>query len=254
MADPLRDWNKGDPLSHSHLQEAINALRHLLGVPGATIGNIEVGKTPWRFTVTVGRIVDAGPNDEDNYHDERYWVQRCYLNSDAEVDDAITFSDEIAGDDTFEDHDGTENVPTIFTVTNLPDLQNRSHTLAVGTFVWYFTLVDGQDEPTPHYVMSEGGGPQVKMVVIGTIGSGGGGYLGTLLAPSFVDLNYNTAIGLAPLYATTSTQVQVWNFYEKLTPPIKLVAGGIYECLYWQTNSDGVDVYVTSGIRSTACP
>jgi len=156
MAEPLRDWNQGDPLSHTHLQEAVSALRHLLAVPSAGVGDIKVKQNEWRFTISVGRIVDKGPNNESAPTDARYWVQRCFLKSDAGIDDAITLSDELAGDDTVQGDSGTQNVPTIFTVTNLLELAANTHNLPTGQFIWYFVIIDGQDDPTPHCVMSEG--------------------------------------------------------------------------------------------------
>jgi hypothetical protein len=136
-------------------------------------GNTEDGDPARPYFL--GKITDAGPGNEDDYTDERYWVQREYLAS-GKVDDRLTLKDDTY--DPAADPDGPADAnPNVVTVTNLPERKNGSHALLKDTAVVVFVesdVGDGDSAPVrPHYVMCVVA-PQMIPVTLSTDGGGNG--------------------------------------------------------------------------------
>lgn len=250
MPDNLKDWSEGDPLSASHWQEGVAALRSLLNVPGAGQGNIKADHGVWRFAIRVGIIVNTGPASEADYTDERYWVKDVSLDSNAGINDQVTFTpvEPRAEELPYSLPDGTSSVtvPTTFTVTNLPELVSHSHTQQVGKYVWYFTLVDGQDNPVSHCVMSEGGSG-VLPILCGAP-TARGFYAGTIMIPATGNIDPTSDISSAAIFNTGATHVILANLVEMgILQGSTLIQGLTYNALYHSTNDDGTQVYTVSG-------
>lgn len=157
MSFDLTDWKKGDALAASHLQEPVTALRRMLSAPDAQMPPVKssADSLGFHFIITLGQIVNHGPNGEVDLTDERYWVRPQYIQGATQRDDPITLADvappdEYTGETVFPDQN-------ILAVTNLPELEHGTHTLTVGRYVWFFKVADGADDPVEHAVMSESG-------------------------------------------------------------------------------------------------
>lgn len=151
MPDDLQDWTKGDKITAAHLQQQVDALKALLGVPGATVSRQVLYHKRRQFTAILGKITDSGPNGESDYEDERYWVTPQYIDESIEAgtNDQIEMLDKPPPE--IELSDAT------VTVTNLAELKDHTHNLEVDTQVWYFVEYDEQEFPTAHNVMAIGG-------------------------------------------------------------------------------------------------
>lgn len=92
-----------------------------------------------------GKIVDAGPEEEADFTDERYWVERtrCKNHDEDPVDAAAEF----------EALDEEHELANIVAVTNLPEILDGGHALAVGTDVWVWEVWDRSDPPRARRVM-----------------------------------------------------------------------------------------------------
>lgn len=138
----LRDWQKGSRVSAAHLQEPVDLLKRLMSLPGSGVGKEGTGDTRGRvFDLTIGKIVAS------SYTDERYKVTAQYILATALTSDQITTADLTP----------MQSEQVTFTVTNLPELGENTHTLAVGRTVVFASVYDGQAKANRIHVMSEGG-------------------------------------------------------------------------------------------------
>jgi len=94
----------------------------------------------------LGRTVDAGPNSESDYTDERYWVRgACFANtSGTEGTERITFGD----------LDGSE--PYWLTATNFAEVLGSTHSLPLGTPVALDLDFDEQAPGVARYFFKRG--------------------------------------------------------------------------------------------------
>lgn len=174
MADQLDDWNKGDDLTAAHFQQPVTALRRQLATPNAQAQPFVANRNGFRFVVTLGQIVDHGPNGEADKTNEQYWVKPQYIQGEVQRDDPITLN-EITPPDEYLDDDTSDGDRNIVAVTNLPELLNGRHTLQTAQYVWFFLVADGQDDPVEHPVMSEYGIPPALIpVLVSQVGGANG--------------------------------------------------------------------------------
>ena len=85
MDKPLQPWLKGDRITAEHLQQAVNRLNsygRLSAGPGISIRTgpggtvISAVNTQIVNAKFVAKIVDEGPDEEDDFTDNRYWVKK----------------------------------------------------------------------------------------------------------------------------------------------------------------------------------
>src|ERR1044072_551864 len=170
MIQPLRDWKGKEHVSAAHLQEPVDALRRLQRAVLNSNGASPV------YECFLGVVVDAGPDEEADYSDERYWVQKASIPTSLSTDQ-ITPEGYTAADLDLGGHDPTPDEPTIVTVTNLPELLDHTHNLTAGTPVHAFAFYDTTAaNPRKHWVMSSGSAgaatPAVLIRITGPVAIG----------------------------------------------------------------------------------
>lgn len=122
------------------------------------VGRIEQLTDPLRTTSRpelvpvrhrLGTIVSLGPGGEEDYDDERYWVQRAFIGNTAnDPNERVNVTDYATDDPGF----------GIRTVTNLSELADRTHNLSVGTSVLMTNLASQGEQRVRMWVMNVGGG------------------------------------------------------------------------------------------------
>lgn len=142
MSGPrLDNWAARQRVSARKLQQPVEAIRDLYRRLGADVEGVPLpyeNDPRWRL----GKIVAAGPADEANYADERYWVR------DAEIIAGASGAAQIVIDESpeWDPGDGGDPVVPIYTVTNLPELLTHTHDLPYGLPVLFR---DEYDRPVP---------------------------------------------------------------------------------------------------------
>ncbi len=148
---PLNRWNKGDPLSSSHLNEGWDTLSRLIGVNNGSFPNYDFSSNIDPKNVYVksflGKITNTPPTFSDapaSYSNETYWVKiQVVNNTDGTSVDGITNADwqkVTLGNEDIPNHleyDDTTPNDTV-AVTNLCEMISHSHLIPVNTIVEVF--------------------------------------------------------------------------------------------------------------------
>jgi len=257
---PLTEWNRGDRFSAAHLNETVNAIRELRISTG-------VGGAADAFTLRphIGLLTDAGPNDEDNFTDERYWVkiQRAEPNTadtSGEIDAVVELADQKI-------LVGTEfNVPAsiIVCATNLAEARTHSHALRdgddTGLAVIVWAMVDSDEEsPRCRWVfnLTNVWGEIVTVKVTGNA-SGGGKYTGRILLPTESDVSASGDMGDSELgILPAADNALVLNLQERALSTHALTTGS-HDVNHFigrveRINSDGTYVVHINGIPPYDC-
>ncbi len=256
IPDNLQDWNKGDPLRAAHWQEYVNILRKMLGLPGAGVGNAGGQGGGWKLVIETGVIVASGPNGEPDLTGAQYWVQETKIVTDSasNVNSAIEMGPIDPVEETLNGSPGNDEVemtqtrPTTWAVTNLPELNAGSHGLVVGTDVVYFYLVDGNDVPVPHRVMTMGGAGDrsATLWLVNTAFSRGVYTVHVITSYPDIKASGTNVDELAGLSGAANALAVNWNEYL-LSLAVPLDLNRPYEGRFLFTNSEGVDVYAIIG-------
>lgn len=224
----LRPWAQKDRFSASHLQESPEAINALITALSAAQddGTSPIGVEGWP-----GIISAKGPNGEDDFTDERYWVQRAFVKG-AAPNAQITVQQEVAPSTssatTPSGVGADQNASNIFVVTNLLEQKTHLHSLVPGTAVWFWgswdagltsVPADGTDASQPdnqkHYLMSVYARPMFK--ITGTSTKPGTYTANPMKAPTAVlDPTSSSAMAETDFgVALTSTTVYLINISEK---------------------------------------
>lgn len=157
---PLRHWVPGGGApTAAHLNEPvdwINNFRIATGMTGA-------GVPPLKSRLLIGRIVDAGPNGEDDLGTAtpkyNYWVAEQWIAGGSNSLD-YTYSDGV----------DSENEDYIHRVTNIAEVPSDTHLLKIDQPVMFWAEEDGGDEPEIRFVMNV---PVPQMFVVDLTQTGG---------------------------------------------------------------------------------
>jgi len=159
----LTDWPTGKNVlpKGSHLQESVDALREIANASGYDLRH-------HRKTITadwkLGKIVAAGPNNEADYDDERYWIE---LQAISDADPTDTLQVEVDDSEPYVDNSG--NPKPIITATNLFEFLDSSHQLATDRLVWVKGKLD-LGQPQQIHWQFEASPPRPFFVVLVTDG------------------------------------------------------------------------------------
>ena len=104
-------------------------------------GGMHIDVPPARGRVFIGKIVPKGPNDEDDYPDFRYWVERQAPTHEAPETAAYV-----------------DIQSRVVTATHLGEVLTESHILLPDTFVVVHTLAAIMDDSLPVFFFQTGAG------------------------------------------------------------------------------------------------
>ena len=96
----------------------------------------------------IGLVAAQGPNGEEDYTDERYWVERARCANAAGGEE---------GELALEALDEADPLAKCVTATDLAEIADGTHALGVGSAVAVFAAYDQQTPPAKHYWFGGGG-------------------------------------------------------------------------------------------------
>ena len=134
----VSEVNPGERMRAAQHNDLVRAVR---AIP------VPYDKPEWP-DVFVAIVMDEGPDSEDDYDDERYWVKEVYCSdTTGDIHDEITFTAMTC--------DPASTPPTGFgryvTATNLAEKADPAHELTVGNYVQVFRLYDSQTPGVVRY-------------------------------------------------------------------------------------------------------
>lgn len=160
-------WIAKEQVSARKLNQEVIALRRLMSVMGWDENRFgDAGRPAYITPIRLGKIVAAGPGGQADYADERYWVREQSILKGAANDwDQIKLND--VQDYTIRNAPqagggiGDVTVKPVYTVTNLGEALEHTHTLPPDTPVIFLGFHDATN-PTPatRWVMVVGGGAE----------------------------------------------------------------------------------------------
>jgi len=100
----------------------------------------------------IGLVAAQGPNGEEDYTDERYWVERARCANTAGGEE---------GELALEALDEADPLAKCVTATDLAEIADGTHALGVGSAVAVFAAYDQQTPPLKHYWFGGGAGEPV---------------------------------------------------------------------------------------------
>lgn len=214
----IDDWRKGQKPSAGHLNQPLPTVRSVQRIVGR--GGVRVAQGPSSTSISnegegryldhwIGKVVAAGPNGEGDYTDERYWVQRQYLNG-GDSSDAVETSDYVAPKATIYDGisaNGTQvdAHPVIWTVTNLDDALSGKHSLPAGMMMHVFGFRDRQHDARIRYVTSTAKPSVIPCALASTSGAAGSSSTAATWVYTATDILTSAQIGTG-----LSPTVRIW--------------------------------------------
>jgi hypothetical protein len=178
--DGLRDWYPGMPNLFSEDQNAVYAflkrMRANLSVSGGSaglvgaegIGTLGPPSIPREW---LGEIQEAGPEDEDNYEDARYWVRRMYPSNYTQDKTAELTLDAWNPDSPYHEW---------VTAHNIGEFTSGTHLVAVGEIVQVKEELDRARPRKNRFVFDRAiVPPQVQLVRVAKDGGSPGSETGT---------------------------------------------------------------------------
>lgn len=224
MPVQLTPWSAGDEITASHLQQPVDALSLLL--PATGDDNISLAALPGGLTAKwtgeanqreswVGLIASAGPDEESDHTDNRYWVKKAYIDSETTEDEAITHDEDPPPRDPNTEQ-RVEQFPV--TVTNLAEYGTHSLPTNETRAVKVYAYLDSSDPPVRHYVMHEPADSVIVKITGNASGGGGGLYTGTIQIPPTTSLDDDGSNLAMPNGMTDGGTVLVANLEESGLP------------------------------------
>lgn len=141
MFELPKRWRPGDDVRNNEHHDA--SVRAIWKLAGADLTkDVEKG---WLKPV-LGRVVAAGPKNEADYSDARYWIRVCTISAAGGGVDTATLSLSAEPDPE------NGNPPVIFTATNLSEHLADVHFLPVGSPVIAYPIYDDGDPATKRWV------------------------------------------------------------------------------------------------------